>query len=326
MRRREFIALIGGVAASRPLASHAQQAERMRRVGVLLPATADDREFQARISAFRQEIEKLGWTEGRNIRIDYHWAAAGADRLRAAASMVASAPDAILADSTVILAALKSVTQTVPIVFVQVPDPVQGGFVASLARPGGNITGFTNFEYTLGEKWLELLKEVVPGVARAGVLQNPADRASTEYTRAIAAVAPSTGVQVTAASPKNAIEIEPAIAPFARESNGGMIVLPGVFTFINHKAIVTLAAQLRSCRLFIPTATLSLRAVSFPTESRRSIFIGVPRRMLIASSRARSRPTCRCRRQTDSNWWSTSRPPRLSALLYRRCSWPVPTT
>jgi putative ABC transport system substrate-binding protein len=245
MRRREFVALIGGVAASRPLGSHAQQAERMRRVGVLLPATADDREFQARILAFRQEIEKLGWTEGRNIRIDYHWAAAGADRLRAAASMVASAPDAILADSTVILAALKSVTQTVPIVFVQVPDPVQGGFVASLARPGGNITGFTNFEYTLGEKWLELLKEVVPGVARAGVLQNPADRASTEYTRAIAAVAPSTEVQVTAASPKNAIEIEPAIAPFARESNAGLIVLPGVFTFINHKAIVTLAAQLR---------------------------------------------------------------------------------
>jgi len=131
MRRREFIALIGGVAASRPLASHAQQAERMRRVGVLLPATADDREFQARISAFRQEIEKLGWTEGRNIRIDYHWAAAGADRLRAAASVVASAPDAILANSTVILAALKSVTQTVPIVFVQ--SPIRSRAALSLA-------------------------------------------------------------------------------------------------------------------------------------------------------------------------------------------------
>ena len=243
MRRREFITFLGGAAAAWPLAARAQQPDRIRRIGVLLPATPDDLEFQARVTAFRQQLEKLGWTEGRNIRIDYHWAAGGADRLQAAEEMVDLAPDVILANSTVILAALKSVTQTVPIVFVQVPDPVEGGFVASLARPGGNITGFTNFEYALGEKWLELIKEVVPSVGQVAVLQNPVDRASTEYTRAIRAVAPSTGVKVTEASPRNATEIERAIGSLARESNVGLIVLPGIFTFVNHEAIVAVAAQ-----------------------------------------------------------------------------------
>ena len=146
-------------------------------------------------------------------------------------------PDVILANSTVMLAALKSETQTVPIVFVQVPDPVEGGIVASLARPGGNITGFTNFEYALGGKWLELLKEVAPSIARVAVIQNPADRTSSEYTRAIIGVAPSFGVQVTAADPHDATEIEHAIGTLARESNAALIVLPGVFTFVHSDAI-----------------------------------------------------------------------------------------
>jgi putative ABC transport system substrate-binding protein len=160
-----------------------------------------------------------------------------------AAKLVGLAPDVIVVNSTVMLAALKNETQTVPIVFVQVPDPVSGGLVASLAHPGGNITGFTNFEYTLGEKWLELLKEVVPGVARVAVIQNPGDRASSEYTRAIRAVAPSVGVQVTAADPHDASEIERSIGTFARESNAGLIVLPGVFTFVHHKVIIAMAAR-----------------------------------------------------------------------------------
>ena len=160
----------------------------------------------------------MGWTEGRNIRIDYHWAEGDADRLRAsAAKLVGLMPDVILANSTVMLAALKSETQTVPIVFVQVPDPVESGFVASLARPGGNITGFTNFEYALGEKWLELLKEVAPSIARVAVIQNPADRTSSKYTRAIIGVAPSFGVRVTAADPHDVAEIERAIGTLARE-------------------------------------------------------------------------------------------------------------
>jgi ABC-type uncharacterized transport system substrate-binding protein len=146
-------------------------------------------------------------------------------------------------NSTVMLAALKKETQTVPIVFVQVPDPVASGLVASLAHPGGNITGFTNFEYALGGKWLELLREVVPGVARVAVIQNPGDRASSEYTRAIKAVAPSVGVQVTVLDPHDASEIERSIGTFARESNAGLIVLPGVFTFVHHKVIIAMAAR-----------------------------------------------------------------------------------
>jgi putative tryptophan/tyrosine transport system substrate-binding protein len=245
MERRAFITLLGSAAAW-PLAARAQPDERIRRIGVLTPLAESDPEGRARISTFRQGLEKLGWTEGRNFRIDYHWAEGEADRLRAnAAKLVGLAPDVIVVNSTLMLAAVKNETQTVPIVFVQVPDPVEGGFVASLARPGGNITGFTNFEYALGGKWLELLKEVAPGVARVAVIQNPADRTSSEYTRAIIGVAPSFGVQVIAADPHDASEIERAIGTLARESNAALIVLPGAFTFVHSAAIVALAARHR---------------------------------------------------------------------------------
>jgi putative ABC transport system substrate-binding protein len=242
LKRREFVTLLSGAAAAWPLAGHAQQGARTRRIGVLTPLAESDPEGQARIGAFRQGLEKLGWTEGGDIRFDYHHAEQDADRLRAsAANLVALTPDVILVNSSVMLAALKNATQTVPIVFVQVPDPVEGGFVASLARPGGNITGFTNFEYALAGKWLELLKEFAPGVARVAVIQNPTDRSSLEYTRTIIGVAPSFGVRVIAADPHDATEIERVIGALAREPNGGLIVLPGVFTFVHRDAIVSLA-------------------------------------------------------------------------------------
>jgi putative ABC transport system substrate-binding protein len=245
-RRREFITLLGSTAIAWPLAVRAQQPDRMRRIGVLTPFAESDPEGQVRMGAFRQGLEKLGWTEGRNIRIDYHWAPGDADRLPSyAKELVGLTPDVIVSNSTLMLAALKNETQTVAIVFVQVPDPVEGGFVASLSRPGGNITGVTNFEYTLGGKWLELLKEIAPRVARVTVIPNPGDRASSEYMHAIEAVAPSFGVQLIAADVHDATEIERAIGASAREANAGLIVLPGPFTAVYREPIVALAAQHR---------------------------------------------------------------------------------
>jgi putative tryptophan/tyrosine transport system substrate-binding protein len=249
MQRRDFITLFGGAAvasAAWSLAARAQQDGRVRRIGVLTPFAESDPEGQLRIGAFRQALEKLGWTDARNIRIDYHWAPGDADRLRSyAKKLVGLTPDVILSNSTLMLAALKFETKTVPIVFVSVPDPVENGFVASLARPGGNITGFTNFEYTLGGKWLELLKEIAPRMARVTVIENPGDRASSEYAHAIAAVAPSLGVQLITADVHDATGIERAIGELARQSNAGLIVLPGAFTAIHREAIVALTARHR---------------------------------------------------------------------------------
>ncbi len=175
MRRREFITLLGGAAAAWPLAARAQQAERMRRIGVLTAGAADDPDVQARIAAFLQALQQLGWTDGRNVRIDYRWGAGNADNIRKyAAELVALAPDVILATGTATMAPLLQATRTVPIVFVSVADPVGAGFVDSLARPGGNATGFMQFEYSLSGKWLELLKQIAPGVTRAAVLRDPA--------------------------------------------------------------------------------------------------------------------------------------------------------
>ena len=175
MRRREFIMLLGGAAAAWPLAARAQQGERMRRIGVLLPAAADDAEFQARVGAFLQGLGQLGWTIGRNVRIDTRWATTNAAEIRRhAAELVALAPDVILAHGASTLGPLLQATRTVPIVFPVVADPVAAGFVDSLARPGGNATGFMNFEYSISGKWLELLKQIAPGVTRAAVLRDPA--------------------------------------------------------------------------------------------------------------------------------------------------------
>ena len=225
MRRREFITLLGGAAAAWPLAARAQQGERMRRIGVLLPAAADDAEFQAWVGAFLQGLAQSGWTIGRNVRIDTRWAAGNADDIRRhAAELVALAPDVILAHGASTVGPLLQATRTVPIVFPVVGDPVGAGFVDSLARPGGNATGFMSFEYSMSGKWLELLKQIAPSVTRVAVLRDPTNPAGTGQFGVIQAVAPSLGVEVSPVNMRDAGEIERAVAAFARSPNGGLIV------------------------------------------------------------------------------------------------------
>src|SRR5262245_18278244 len=224
LRRREFITLIGSAAAW-PLAAGAQQPERMRRIGVLMNTAADDTVFQIRIGAFLQELALLGWTIGRNVRIDIRWSGGKADDARRyAAELVAFAPDVILAHGVSTVRPLLQVTRTVPIVFPIASDPVGIGLVDSLARPGGNATGFMSFEFTLSGKWLELLKEIAPGVTRAAVLQDPTQGGGSSAFAVFQAVAPSLGVEVTSVNQRGAPEIERAVADFARASNGGLIV------------------------------------------------------------------------------------------------------
>jgi len=245
MRRREFITLLGGAAAAWPLAARAQQPDQMRRIGVLTAGSAaDDPDGQARGAAFLQGLQQLGWTDGRNIRIDYRSGASDADNMRKyAAELVALAPDVILASGTATMAPLLQATRTVPIVFAQVTDPVGAGFVDSLARPGGNATGFVLFEYAISGKWLELLKEVAPRVTRAGVIRDPAQTAGTAQFAAIQSVAPSLGVEISPVNVRDAAEIERSIAAFARTANGGLIVTASALSVVHRDLIVSLAAR-----------------------------------------------------------------------------------
>jgi putative ABC transport system substrate-binding protein len=248
MQRREFITLLGGAAVAWPRAARAQQADRMRRVGALMNLAADDPEGKARLTAFLQGLQELGWTDGRNVRIDYRWAAAAdADRLRVyAAELVALAPDVILASTTASVAALRQTTRTVPIVFAIVIDPVGAGLVASLARPGGNATGFTLFEYSLSGKWLELFKEIAPNLTRIAILRDPAAAAGIGQFAAIQAMAPpSFGVELSPIDVSDAGEIERDVAAFARESNGGLIVTASVGAIAHRELIIKLAARHR---------------------------------------------------------------------------------
>jgi putative ABC transport system substrate-binding protein len=243
MRRRTFISLLGGAAAW-PLAARAQQGDRMRRIGVLLPAAADDAVFQTRVGAFLQVLELLDWTKGRNVRIDTRWAGANANDIRRhAAELAALAPDVILAHGAQTVGPLLQETRTVPIVFAVVGDPVGAGLVDSLARPGGNATGFMTIEYSMGGKWLELLKQIVPSVARAAVLRDATQGAGTSLFAAIQAVAPSLRVEVNPVNMRDAGEIERAVAAFARSPNGGLIVTGGGPTALHRDLIITLAAR-----------------------------------------------------------------------------------
>jgi putative tryptophan/tyrosine transport system substrate-binding protein len=242
MRRREFMALLGGAAAW-PLAARAQQGERMRRVGVLSSLTADDPEGQARLAAFLQGLQQLGWSDGRNVRIDTRWAAGEADHIdRYAGELAALAPDIILAVGAATVGPLQRAARTTPIVFVQVTDPVGAGYVASLARPGGNATGFTMFEFGIGAKWLELLKEIAPRVTRVGVLRDPAIPAGIGQLAAMQSIAPSFGVELSPLGVRDAGEIERAVTGFAA-SKGGLIVLPGALTTTHRALIITLGAR-----------------------------------------------------------------------------------
>jgi ABC-type uncharacterized transport system substrate-binding protein len=247
VKRREFITLLGGAAAAGwPLAVCAQQSERVRRVGVLMPNAADDPEYQARMTAFLQGLAQLGWIDGRNVRIDTRWGVADADRIRKyAAELVALAPDVILAHSRGALAPLLQASRTVPIVFTNVADPVGAGYVDSLARPGGNATGFLVFEYSIAAKWLELLKEIAPSVTRAVVLRESAIAAGPAQFSVIQAAAPSLGMEVRPVDMRDAGEIERAITAFAQGSNGGLIVTGGPGALFHRTLIVTLAARHR---------------------------------------------------------------------------------
>jgi putative ABC transport system substrate-binding protein len=247
MRRREFITLFGVAALAGPRAARAQQADRVRRVGVLMSRAAGDPEEQARFAGFLKGLQKLGWTDGRNVRIDYRWAAADADRSRTyAAELVALAPDVILASGSTSVAALLQTTRTVPIVFVNVIDPVGAGYVARLARPGGNATGFTAFEYSLSGKWLELLKEIAPNLTRIAILRDPALAAGIGQFAAIQAMAPSSfGVELSPIDVRDGGEIERDVATFARESNGGLIVTGSSSAAVHRELIVMLAARHR---------------------------------------------------------------------------------
>jgi ABC-type uncharacterized transport system substrate-binding protein len=241
--RRKFLAALGG-AAVWPAATIAQQSERMRRIGVFMPLAADDPESLARIGAFLQGLQALGWTDGRNVRIDYRWAAGDAERIRRyAVELAALAPDVILAGGAAVVPSLLQATRTVPIVFTQTPDPVGAGFVNSLAQPGDNVTGFLVFEYGISAKWLELLKEITPRVTRAAVIRDAAIASGTGQWGALQSVAPSFGVELSPVNMLDAGEIERAIAAFARSPNGGMILTGSALAMIHRDLIITLAAR-----------------------------------------------------------------------------------
>ena len=248
MRRREFITLIGGAAAVWPLAGRAQQADRTRRIGVLMPLTADDPVGQARIAALREGLEKLGWIEGRNIRIDTRWMTTGdvESMQRFAKELVALQPDLIVTQSTPITATLLQETRTIPVVFALVADPIGSGFVASFAKPGGNVTGFVTIEPTMAGKWLELLKEIAPRAARVAFLFNPATATYFEYwLNPFKAAAVSFAVEAIAAPVRDRSELESVIAEQARTPNGGLVVMPDTFMDIHRVELTSLAARYR---------------------------------------------------------------------------------
>jgi putative tryptophan/tyrosine transport system substrate-binding protein len=246
MQRRQFIALLGGAVAAWPLAARAQQAERVRRIGVLAHVAERDPVYQGWVASFRDTLAKLGWIEGRNLRIDYRWAGDDAGKLPAyAAELVALAPDALFAIQSGPVAFLQQATRTVPIVFAQVGDPIAFGFVSSLARPGGSITGFALAEQAIAVKRLELLKQIAPHVARVVFMYDPATATSSRYFSETEAAAPSLGVNVFGAPVHNAAEIEAAINTLAREPNGGLIAFPTAAVVVHRDEIIALVARYR---------------------------------------------------------------------------------
>ena len=245
MRRREFITLLGGAAAS-PHVAGAQQGERVRRIGVLMNLSSDDREGQARVAAFRDGLQRSGWIEGRNARLDIRWAAGEAERFRVLAKeLVALAPDIILAASGTAMPPLLQATRTIPIVFVQVADPVGNGFVATLARPDGNATGFTNIDFGMSAKWLELLKEIAPQTTRALVLRDATEPSGIGQWAALQSIAPSLGVELIPGGVRDPEEMERGVKTLASKPNGALIVTASAPTAVHRAQIIALAAQYR---------------------------------------------------------------------------------
>jgi putative tryptophan/tyrosine transport system substrate-binding protein len=243
MRRREFVTLVGGVAAGWSVAAKAQQPDRVRTVAVLMVFAENDPEGQVRAKAFQRKLEDLGWSVGRNIRIDYHWVT-DPDRIgNVAAEVVRMGPDVILAYGNQLVAALRRETRSIPIVFVQVTNPDSGGLVASLAHPGGNITGFSQYVFAIGGKWLDTLKEIAPNTRRVAIILNPDNPTASGYLGAIEAMAPSLGVQVTPTAGRDAPDIERAMEIFSHATDGGVIVLPDFVIFRNRSLVIALAAR-----------------------------------------------------------------------------------
>jgi putative ABC transport system substrate-binding protein len=276
MKRRDLITLLGGAAAAWPLAARAQQPERVGRVGVLMNLAADDPEGLARFAVFVQELQQLGWNEGRNMRIDHRWAGGSVELFRKyALELVALAPDVILASGFPSIAALHPVTHSVPVVFVLVADPVGAGFVESLARPGGNVTGFALYEFGMSAKWLELLKRIAPNVTRVGVLRDAALATGVAYLAAIQSVAPSLGIEVSSIGVREGSEIERAITAFAGSSNRGLIMTPTPYTAPVRDLIIALAARHKLPtvyyqRYLVAAGGLASYAPNFLDEYRRA--------------------------------------------------------
>jgi putative ABC transport system substrate-binding protein len=249
MRRRDFITLLGGAAATWPLAAHAQQSDRMRHVGVLVNGVATDVGRQARVAALIQGLRQLGWIEGQNLRIDVRWNAGDVQLARTyGAQLIGLVPDVILAASTTNLTVIQQATSTVPVVFVQVADPVAQGLVASMTKPGGNITGFANGEVSLGGKWLGLLKEIAPNLARVAVMFNPETSPGKFFVPALEAAASSLGVQAVTVPVRATVDIETAVERFGREPNGGLILPTDTFTRLNEKLIAETCRCAIACR------------------------------------------------------------------------------
>ena len=246
MKRRDFIALLGGAAAAWPLAARAAQAERMRRIGVLMGYPEGDPQAQANVTALLEGLQSLGWIEGRNVQIDYRWAGGDHDKARTfARELIATMPDVMVPSTNQVTRILQQETPTIPIVFAFVGDPVGSGFVASLARPGKNITGFANFENSIGGKWVELFKEIAPHAKRVGFVFNPDAAPNVGFFHAAEAAAPSLGIKLAALAVRDASDIEQGIAAFASEPGGGLIVAPHAVTLGNRKLIIELAVRYR---------------------------------------------------------------------------------
>ena len=276
MKRREFIALLGGAAAALPLVARAQQPERMRRVGILMSGTESDPELQARVAVFRQTLEQLGWSEGRNIHIDIRFAAIRTDQYSALANeMIALHPDVILGHTTPVAAALQRESRTVPIVFVNVSDPVGTGLVASLARPGGNITGLMLYEEGITSKWLALLKEIAPHLKRTALVANPISTPYDYFVRSAKAVAPSLALDLVPSPIANAADIEHVIETFARVPDGGLLVLPDGTSIQHRDLIIALAARHRlptvyAYRFFVAAGGLMSYGTDVIDQNRRA--------------------------------------------------------
>jgi ABC-type uncharacterized transport system substrate-binding protein len=276
MKRREFITLLSGAAAAWPFAVRAQQ-ERVRRIGVLMVLAEKDPEAQRRIAIIQKELQEFGWIDGRNVRIDFRLTAGDPDRLRRhAKELVGLSPDVILSGSTAALAVLHRETRTVPIVFAQVTDPVGAGFVASLARPGGNITGFANYEVGIGVKWLELLKQIAPDVSRVEIIYDPANPLAAELIRSIHTGAPSLAVQVSSSAVRNPADIERAINALPDQRSGGLVVFAAPLTGVHREVIIDLAARHRlpavyGFRYFVESGGLASYGIDNNDLYRRAV-------------------------------------------------------